>query len=41
MDHSPAVRGRRLIQELKRLREQANIGPDEAAQRLDFSKSKL
>lgn len=41
MDHSPTVRGRRLMRELKRLREQANITPDEAATRLDFSKSKL
>lgn len=41
MDHSPTVRGRRLMRELKRLREQANITPDEAASRLDFSKSKL
>lgn len=41
MDHSPTVRGRRLMRELKRLREQAGISPDEAASRLDFSKSKL
>lgn len=41
MDHSPTVRGRRLMRELKRLREQANISPDEAASKLDFSKSKL
>lgn len=41
MDHSPTVRGRRLMRELKRLREQSGIGPDEAARRLAFSKSKL
>jgi transcriptional regulator with XRE-family HTH domain len=41
MDHSPTVRGRRLMRELKRLREAGGITPDEAAQRLDFSKSKL
>jgi transcriptional regulator with XRE-family HTH domain len=40
-DHSPTVRGRRLMRELKRLREQSGISPDEAARRLDFSKSKL
>lgn len=41
MDHSPTVRGRRLTRELKRLREASGITPDEAARRLDFSKSKL
>lgn len=41
MDHSPTVRGRRLMREVKRLREAAGLSPDEAAQRLDFSKSKL
>jgi transcriptional regulator with XRE-family HTH domain len=41
MDHSPTVRGRRLMRELKRLREAGGITPDEAAQQLDFSKSKL
>jgi transcriptional regulator with XRE-family HTH domain len=41
MDHSPTVRGRRLMRELKHLREEAGITPDEAAQRLGFSKSKL
>jgi len=41
MDNSPTVRGRRLMRELKRLRERAGISPDDAAQRLDFSKSKL
>jgi transcriptional regulator with XRE-family HTH domain len=41
MDHSPTVRGRRLVRELKRLREASGMGPDEVAQRLDFSKSKL
>lgn len=41
MDHSPTVRGRRLTRELKRLREASGMSSDEAAQRLDFSKSKL
>jgi transcriptional regulator with XRE-family HTH domain len=41
MDHSPTVRGRRLVRELKRLREASGMGPDEVARRLDFSKSKL
>jgi transcriptional regulator with XRE-family HTH domain len=41
MDRSPTVRGRRLTRELKRLRETSGLSPDEAAQRLDFSKSKL
>ena len=41
MDHSPTVRGRRLMREVKRLRESSGMGPDEAARRLDFSKSKL
>ena len=41
MDRSPTVRGRRLMRELKRLRETSGLSPDEAAQRLDFSKSKL
>lgn len=41
MDHSPTVCGRRLMRELKRLREAAGMSPDEAALRLDFSKSKL
>jgi len=41
MDRSPTVRGRRLMRELKRLREVSGLSPDEAAQRLDFSKSKL
>jgi hypothetical protein len=41
MDRSPTVRGRRLMRELKRLREEAGLSPDEAAQRLDFSVSKL
>jgi len=41
MDHSPTVRGRRLTRELKRLREASGMSPDEAARRLDFSKSKL
>jgi transcriptional regulator with XRE-family HTH domain len=41
MEHSPTVRGRRLMREVKRLREASGLSPDEAAQRLDFSKSKL
>jgi len=41
VDHSPTVRGRRLMREVKRLRESSGMGPDEAARRLDFSKSKL
>jgi transcriptional regulator with XRE-family HTH domain len=41
MDHSPTVRGRRLMREVKRLRELSGLSPDEAAQQLDFSKSKL
>ena len=41
VDHSPTVRGRRLVRELKRLREASGMGPDEVAQRLEFSKSKL
>src|ERR1039457_3772962 len=41
VDHSPTVRGRRLVRELKRLREASGMGPDEVAQRLDFSKSKF
>jgi transcriptional regulator with XRE-family HTH domain len=39
--HSPTVRGRRLMREVKRLRESSGMSPDEAARRLDFSKSKL
>jgi transcriptional regulator with XRE-family HTH domain len=41
VDHSPTVRGRRLTREVKRLREESGLSPDEAARRLDFSKSKL
>lgn len=41
MDHSPTVRGRRLMREVKRLRESSGMSSDEAARRLDFSKSKL
>jgi transcriptional regulator with XRE-family HTH domain len=41
VDHSPTVRGRRLTREVKRLREESGLSPDEAAQGLDFSKSKL
>jgi len=41
MDQSPTVRGRRLMRELKRLREASDLTPDEAAARLDFSRSKI
>jgi transcriptional regulator with XRE-family HTH domain len=41
MDHSPTVRGRRLVRELKRLREASDLTADEAAARLDFSRSKI
>src|SRR5579859_2557027 len=41
MDHSPTVRGRRLMRELRRLRESAGLDPDEAAARLGVSRSKL
>jgi len=41
VDRSPTVRGRRLMRELKRLREASGLPPDEAARRLDFSVSKL
>jgi transcriptional regulator with XRE-family HTH domain len=41
MDHSPTVRGRRLMRELKRLREDSDLTPDEVAARLDFSRSKV
>ncbi|HLK00889.1 MAG TPA: helix-turn-helix transcriptional regulator [Streptosporangiaceae bacterium] len=41
MDRSPIVRGRRLMRELRRLRESSGLDPDEAAERLGFSRSKL
>lgn len=41
MDRSPTVRGRRLVRELRRLRESRGFDPDEAAVRLGFSRSKL
>src|SRR5487761_1877402 len=47
MDHGamdllgPAVCGRRLMRELKRLREVSGIPPHQAAARLGFSRSKL
>ena len=41
MDYSPTVRGRRLMRELTRLRHAQGLSLDVAAQRLDFSKSKL
>src|ERR1019366_1524576 len=41
MDYSPTVRGRRLMRELNCLRHAQGLSLDVAAQRLDFSKSKL
>jgi transcriptional regulator with XRE-family HTH domain len=41
VDYSPTVRGRRLMREITRLRHQAGLSMDVAAQRLDFSTSKL
>lgn len=41
MDYSPTVRGRRLMRELTRLRQAQGLSLETAAQRLDFSKSKL
>ncbi|HCU95939.1 MAG TPA: transcriptional regulator [Actinobacteria bacterium] len=41
MDYSPTVRGRRLMRELTRLRQAQGLSLEVAAQRLDFSKSKL
>jgi transcriptional regulator with XRE-family HTH domain len=41
MDLSPTVRGRRLMRELKRLREACGLNPDEVAAQLDFSRSKV
>lgn len=41
MDYSPTVRGRRLMRELARLRHAQGLSLEVAAQRLDFSKSKL
>jgi transcriptional regulator with XRE-family HTH domain len=41
MDYSPTVRGRRLIRELTRFRQAQGLSLETAAQRLDFSKSKL
>jgi transcriptional regulator with XRE-family HTH domain len=41
MDYSPTVRGRRLMREIARLRQAAGLSLDVAAQRLDFSKSKI
>jgi len=41
MDLSPTVRGRRLMRELKRLRETCGLSPDEVAAQLDFSRSKV
>lgn len=41
MDYSPTVRGRRLMRELTRLRQARDLSLEAAAQRLDFSKSKL
>ncbi len=41
MDHSPTVRGRRLMREITRLRQVAGLSLEIASRRLDFSKSKL
>jgi transcriptional regulator with XRE-family HTH domain len=41
MEYSPTVRGRRLIREVIRLRQAAGLSMETAAQRLDWSKSKL
>lgn len=41
MDLSPTVRGRRLVRELIRLRENTGLSREAAAKRLDFSVSKL
>ena len=41
MEYSPTVRGRRLIREITRLRQAAGLSMETAAQRLDWSKSKL
>lgn len=41
MEYSPTVRGRRLMRELTRLRQAQGLSLEVAAQRLDFSKSKL
>src|SRR6266516_5833403 len=41
MDHSPTVRGRRLMREITRLRQAAGLSLEIASRRLDFSKSKL
>lgn len=39
--HSPTVRGRRLARELRELREQAELRPDDVAQRLGWSRQKV
>ncbi len=41
MEYSPTVRGRRLMRELTRLRQAQGLALDDAASRLDFSKSKM
>jgi transcriptional regulator with XRE-family HTH domain len=41
MDYSPTVRGRRMMRDIARLRQAAGLSLETAAQRLDFSKSKL
>ncbi|MEV7908001.1 helix-turn-helix domain-containing protein [Streptomyces anulatus] len=41
MTRSPTVRHRRLGRELRRLREQADLSPEEAARQLGWSRSKL
>lgn len=39
--HSPTVRGRRLARELRELRERADLRPEDAAQRLGWSRQKV
>jgi transcriptional regulator with XRE-family HTH domain len=41
MDYSPTVRGRRMMRDITRLRQAAGLSLEAAAQRLDFSQSKL
>jgi hypothetical protein len=41
MDDSPTARGRRLMRELTRQCQTQGLSLETAAQRLDFSKSKL
>jgi transcriptional regulator with XRE-family HTH domain len=41
MEYSPTVRGRRMMREVVRLRQASGLSMETAAQRLDWSKSKL